>query len=307
MQPKVAILMAVFEDGRFLAEQLSSIRTQDYGNLDVWVSRDCDGEYMSMLLEEQAPGFGAGRFFVLRGPKRGCAANFLSMVMNPDIRADYFAYSDQDDVWERDKLSRAIARLETVPRTIPALYGSRTRLIDGNGLDLGLSPFHGRPPGFRNALIQNIAGGHTMVMNRAAREILIDSGVRDAFLHDWWTYMIVSGAGGRVFYDLHPSVRYRLHDRNLTGAPRGNLSGCVRRLRRILRGRVREANRSNVRILHRARDLLIRENRNVLDLYSDAIENLPFPGLSGIWKSGVYRQTRIGSIGLLAAALFNKL
>ena len=74
----------------------------------------------------------------------------------------------------------------------------------GNGLDLGLSPFHGRPPGFRNALIQNIAGGHTMVMNRAAREILIDSGVRDAFLHDWWTYMIVSGAGGRVFYDLHP-------------------------------------------------------------------------------------------------------
>lgn len=307
MQPKVAILMAVFEDGRFLPEQLSSIRTQDHGNLDVWVSRDCDGGHVSVILEEQATVFGAGRFFVLQGPNRGCAANFLSMVMNPDIRADYFAYSDQDDVWERDKLSRAIARLDTAPPAIPALYGSRTRLIDGNGLDLGLSPFHGRPPGFRNALVQNIAGGHTMVMNRAAREVLIDSGVRDAFLHDWWTYMIVAGAGGRVFYDLHPSVRYRQHDRNLTGAPRGSLGGGVRRLRRILRGQVREANRSNVRILHRARDLLTRENRNVLDLYSDAIENLPFAGLSGIRKSGVYRQTRIGSIGLLAAALFNRL
>ena len=307
MQPKVAILMAVFEDGRFLPEQLSSIRTQDHGNLDVWISRDCDGGHVGGILEEQAPAFGTERFFVLRGPNRGSAANFLSMVMNPDIRAGYFAYSDQDDVWERDKLSRAIARLETVPPAVPALYGSRTRLIDGNGLDLGLSPFHGRPPGFRNALVQNIAGGNTMVMNRAAREVLIDSGVGDALLHDWWTYMIVAGAGGRVFYDLHPSVRYRQHDRNLTGVPRGSLTGCVRRLRRILRGRVREANRSNVRLLHRARDLLTRENRDVLDLYSDAIESLPFTRLSGIRRSGVYRQTRIGSIGLLAAALLGKL
>ena len=33
---------------------------------------------------------------------------FLSLVFNPEIRADYFAYSDQDDVWYRDKLSRAV-------------------------------------------------------------------------------------------------------------------------------------------------------------------------------------------------------
>ena len=299
--------MAVFEDARFLPAQLASIHAQDHENIELWVSRDCDGEHTSVMLEEQASVFGAERFYVLQGPRRGCAANFLSMIMNPDIQADYFAYSDQDDIWERDKLSRAIARLETVPRTVPALYGSRTRLIDGNGFDLGLSPFHGRPPGFRNALVQNIASGHTMVMNRAAREIMIDSGIRDALLHDWWTYMIVSGAGGPVFYDPYPSVRYRQHDRNLTGAPRQGLSGCVRRLRRILGGYVREANRWNVRILHQVRDLLTRENRIVLDVYSEAIESRPFAGLPGIWKSGVYRQTRMGSIGLLTAALFNKL
>ena len=304
---KVAVLMAVYEDTRFLPEQLSSIQAQDHENVEVWVSRDCDGREMSTLLADHVSIFGPDRFTVLKGPKKGFARNFLSMVWNPDIQADYFAYSDQDDVWEPDKLSRAIAELELVPQTIPALYGSRTRLIDGDGRNLGLFPFHGRTPSFANALVQNIASGHTMVMNRSAREVLISSSITDVVFHDWWTYLMITGAAGRVFYDLHPTVRYRQHDRNLTGAPPMHSNGYVRRIRRILEGAGQQANHANIRALQSSRHLLTRENSRILDAYTAVSESSPWTRLRGIWESGVYRQTFLGDIGLLTAAALQKL
>lgn len=299
--------MAVFEDTRFLTEQFSSIRNQDHEDIEVWVSRDCDGERMRTILADQTSAFGADRFFVLKGPEEGSARNFLSMVLNPDIQADFFAYSDQDDIWERDKLSRAIAELELVPRTIPALYGSRTHLIDGKGRSVGLFPFHGREPSFRNALVQNIASGHTMVMNRAAREVLVASGITDVPFHDWWTYLIITGIAGRVFYDLSPTVRYRQHDRNLTGAPPKHVRGCLHRVQRIIDGHVQRANRSNIRALQEVRSLLTPKNRKILDLYCKVTGSSSLARLEGLWNSGVYRQSYLGNLGLLAAVTLNKL
>ena len=305
-RPKVAVLMAVFEDARFLPEQLSSIRAQSHENFEVWVSRDCEDEDVGAVLEEHVPTFGANRFFVLEGPKQGCSANFLSLVFNPEIRADYFAYSDQDDVWYSDKLSRALAVLERVPDAVPAVYGSRTRLTNENGRDLGLSPLFRRPPCFRNALTQNIASGHTMVMNRAARELLYASGVKEGPLHDWWTYLLVTGAGGKMFYDPHPSAWYRQHRRNLIG-PSVRPSDHIRRLARIVRGDFRDSNATNCQALYGARHLLVPENRRIFDTYHQAVTEGRFSSrVQGIRKSGVYRQTRAETLGLLAASLLNK-
>ena len=146
MPSRVAVLMAVFEDTRFLGDQFRSIQAQDHKNCEVWVSRDCDGEFMSIVLENHAAMFGTERFSILAGPRKGSSANFLSLIHNPLIQADYFAYSDQDDYWERDKLSRAVEKLARIPDTIPALYGSRRCLIDENGYASCVYPLCTRNP-----------------------------------------------------------------------------------------------------------------------------------------------------------------
>jgi len=86
-------------------------------------------------------------------PAEGFVANFLSLTCKASIEADYYAYSDQDDVWESDKLERAVRWLQTVPENIPALYCSRTRLVDAENNEIGLSPLFSKPPSFANALI----------------------------------------------------------------------------------------------------------------------------------------------------------
>jgi hypothetical protein len=52
------------------------------------------------------------------------------------------------------------------------------------------------PPSFRNALVQSIAGGNTMVFNVALKRLIENAGPLDVPSHDWWVYILVTGSGG---------------------------------------------------------------------------------------------------------------
>ena len=292
LRPRVAVLLAAFRDARFLPQQLASIHAQNHRNLDLWVSRDCDDREIGRILQRYAPAFPPGRFSVRPGPRKGAAANFLSMAFDPAIEADYFAWCDQDDVWEEDKLARAVAALEKSPARIPALYASRSQLIDAQGRRLGLTSLRNRrPASFANALVESIAGGHTMVLNRSARDLLRTAGIDDIPYHDWWTYMLVTGAGGHVHYDPCPHVRYRLHDGNHTGTGTSLPGRLWRRLRHSLSGRTSSIRRANIRALREARHVLTADNARRLDMFSRVLEAAPWSQWAGLRKSGIYRQT----------------
>ena len=301
--------MAVFQDARFLPMQISSLRAQAGVDLDLWISRDCDEAEVGRVLKKHRKAFETGHFHLRAGPRRGAAANFLSLVFDKAIQADYFAYADQDDVWEPDKLARAVAALERFPAAVPALYGSRSRLIDADGSPLGLSWFDRQAPCFRRALgAQNIISGHSAVFNRAARDLLRASGVRGVPVHDWWTYLLVAGAGGHVLYDPYPGVRYRLHDRNLmhrrtTGGVAGR---AFRALRRLADGESSRKIAASLRALRRAEDLLTPENRIVLDIYEEALGSSLFLRPWRLWRSGVYRPPRLRSVLMFVEAVLNK-
>jgi hypothetical protein len=235
-----------------------------------------------------------------RACRRGSTANFLSLTCRADIEADYFAYADQDDVWEADKLERAVDWLKTVPEDVPALYGSRTLLVDARNQHIGYSPLFERAPDFRNALVQSIAGGNTMVFNRAARDLLRRAGEQvEAITHDWWAYMLVTSCGGRVHYDSHPTVRYRQHGHNQFGANADPIAQ-LRRAKLLLQGRFRGWVDANLRALQRVRHLMTPENQQVLDEFSLARQRWLGASLVGLRRSGIFRQTTVGNLGLLA-------
>jgi hypothetical protein len=109
--------------------------------------------------------------------------------------------------------------------------------------------------------VQSIAGGNTMVFNRAARDLLRQAGENvEAVTHDWWAYMLVTSCGGAVHYDPYPTVRYRQHDANQFGSnvnPRAQL----KRARLLLQGRFRGWVDANLRALQRVRHLMTPENQ----------------------------------------------
>lgn len=304
---KVAILLCTYHGQRFLAEQLDSFAVQTHPNWEVWASDDGSKDATHDILEMYRAKWGGERLSIHFGPAEGFSANFLSLTCKADIAADYFAYSDQDDIWEADKLQRALEWLSTVPEGVPALYCSRTRLVDGGGGEIGLSPLFPKKPDFANALVQSIGGGNTMVFNMAASQLLRDvSSGLSVLTHDWWNYLVISGCGGEVFYDAHPSLRYRQHSGNLVGM---NSSWMARlaRIRMLFQGRFRQWNDEHIASLQLIRDRLTPENRQLLDIWATSRNRWLLPRMWGLWKAGIYRQTILGNLGLIVAAIFKKI
>lgn len=301
----VAILMCTYNGASYLQEQLDSIQTQKYRNWHLYVSDDGSQDSTQDILRTFETKTGQLRIF--QGPRNGFCQNFLSLICNSSIKADYYALSDQDDIWCEDKLLRAVTALSGISRETPALCGSRTKLVDEKNIETGLSPLYRHAPGFRNALVQNIAGGNTMVFNHAARKLILQAGSSiNPVVHDWFLYVAVSGCGGVVIYDPVPSLRYRQHAANLIG---GN-SGCIAKLKRfglMLSGMHQQWNMRNIEALSGLREKLTLENRHIYDEFSRFRDASLWSRLAGLYRTGLYRQTFAGNITLWLAALFKHL
>ena len=304
--PKVAILLCTYYGQHYLADQLESFLAQTHTNWEVWASDDGSQDDTHVILDAYKSKLNSGRLSIHFGPAEGFSANFLSLTCKASIQADYYAYSDQDDIWEADKLQRAVDCLQMVAVGVPALYCSRTCVVDASNNAIGFSPFFKKTPSFANALMQNIGGGNTMVFNNAARELLQKAGENKVVSHDWWAYIVVSGCGGKVFYDTYPSVRYRQHDGNLVGV-NATWSARLVRIRMMWQGRFRNWNDSNIEALQSLRSNLTSENQEILDRFSEARNLSLISRLIGLKRSGIYRQTLFGNLGLIAAAIFKKI
>lgn len=304
--PAVAILLCTFNGQRYLQEQLDSFDAQTHTKWKLWVSDDGSTDNSIALLNNYQNQWPKTRLHIKTGPGRGFAANFLTLLNDSAINADYYAYSDQDDIWNSDKLSKAIQWLESIPQTTPALYCTRTQLIDETGINIGFSPLFKKPPGFANALVQNIGGGNTMVFNEAARNLLKEAGQVDVCTHDWWTYIVVTGCGGAIFYDPTPSLLYRQHGANLCGSNQGWLARAVR-IRMLWQGRFRKWNDQNIKALEKIRHKLTPENHKTLSQFSKARQMSLIPRVFWFKRCGIYRQTLLGNLGLVFAAVFKRI
>ena len=304
----VRILLGLKDGAATLGAQLDSIAAQDHADWSLLLSDDGSRDDWLPVLTAFAERRARGRTFVMQGPRKGFARNFLSLARAAGPLVPYAAFCDQDDAWTPCKLTRATAALRRLPEGRPGLYCSRTVVCGADLEPLRLSPDFRRPPTFANALTQNIAGGNTMVMNRAALDLVQDTAsmAEGVVAHDWWTYQIVTGAGGDVLYDDLPTVHYRQHGSNLIGA-NDTLSASARRAAGVLAGRYRNWNGNNIAALLRARHLLTPEARATLDRFADARRGSLPRRLGALRASGVYRQRRRGTAALWLAAIAGRL
>lgn len=237
---RLKILLATRNGGRHLNEQLQSIDRQTFIDWELLVSDDNSTDETLSILERYQQKLGADRLKIFEGPNDGYAKNFLSLVHAVNDDSDFYAFSDQDDIWEPAKLERAIAEIQAIESDVPVMYCSSTRYIDSAGDHLGYSCRNIKEISFRNALMQNIAGGNTMVFNRRAIFELkyLGERTREIISHDWMLYQLVTGCGGEVIFDTTPTVKYRQHQSNAIGS-NNSFAARLKRLLLFFKGRYR--------------------------------------------------------------------
>ena len=302
----VTILLATRNGADHLHEQLQSLMRQSHEDWRLWVSDDRSTDETPDILEWFRKDCGR-EVQIFEGPCKGATANFMSLLHRPDLPKGPLAYCDQDDVWFPGKLDRALTRLSGQAQSRPALYAGRAKIGASPELIRRDSPLFRKPPSFRNALIQAIGGGNTMMLSAEAVALMRAAGprCRPAF-HDWWSYQLVAGAGGAVIYDSEPMIFYRQHEGNMLGGNRG-LSARRGRIGSLMQGKYHHWVSQNLKALGRCEELLTPDNRQVLSEFRALRKCRGTSALRSWRRAGLYRQNPLETALMATIAMTGRI
>jgi glycosyltransferase involved in cell wall biosynthesis len=228
----VNILLSTHNGQSYLPDLLASLLGQTHRDIHITIRDDGSTDSTYRLLSDWA--CARANVTLTRGDRLGPVGSFFELLSSVDPACGYYAFCDQDDVWLPSKIERAISSLEREGDGAPLLYCSAVEYVDSELRHLGYSKVP-KYINFSNALVENIATGCTIVLNRQAKELVARKAPSRAVMHDAWCYLVIS-AFGRVIYDSKPGVRYRQHGSNVLGAGANGWQRFMRRTRRIVRG-----------------------------------------------------------------------
>ena len=224
---KILILLSSCNGARFLPEQLDSLLAQRARGVEI-LDRDDGSTDESRAILERYRRDGKLRWY--GGENLGPARSFWQLLHDSGD-ADYYAFCDQDDVWDADKLEIAVSALSGIDPELPALYCGDVRVTDAALRPVSDHMLRDMPTDYSHALVKNIAPGCTFVFNRAAKKLLCryDAEKLGIELHDWLAFQIIS-CFGKVVFDPQPHMSYRQHGDNVIGAAASGLQGRLRKL-----------------------------------------------------------------------------
>ena len=302
---KVAVILGFYNGNKYIKEQIKSILDQTFNNIDIFIFDDQSKEKIEL---NKLKNNNKNKIKIIKRKENvGYAKNFLLGLKEAGSNYDFYAFSDQDDIWEKDKIIRGIDALNSTKSKFPMLYFSRTTYYNFDcSIEIGSSKIHPQKPTFANSLLQNIAGGNTILMNKFARQLVVKTLNAEKFIsHDWWCYQIIAGAGGKVIFDKNKTVKYRQHGHNLIGKNNG-FQDIKTRILEFVSGKVRKWSNVNSKNLIKYKYLLEKDNIEVLENFLKARRSKNFlKKLYYYFKSGVYRQSKKESLIFAIGLLFN--
>ncbi|GJB03940.1 alpha-L-Rha alpha-1,3-L-rhamnosyltransferase [Aeromonas caviae] len=255
----IAILLSSFNGVKYLEEQVCSLLKQA-GNImiDIHIRDDGSKDGTQSLIKNLSEKY--PNIYLYEAINVGVIASFLWLVDNIS-GYDYYAFCDQDDVWEPLKLMAAISKLETYDDAIPLAYCSAFQYVDCDLNHIGR--FSSKTDlSIENLLIENCAPGCTMVFNSALREKYHELNVVNVsnriVMHDWF-FLLLASCYGRVVYDENSYLLYRQHSNNVVGIKND--------LKSIIKARARQL----IKELNRPQHLLYVQTKLISEICTDAL------------------------------------
>lgn len=267
MDNTVTILMSTYNGEKYLDEQLESIYNQTIKyKINIVVRDDGSTDNTLNILKKWNKRL---NMKIIEGKNKGVVKSF-NELLSIAPKADYYAFSDQDDVWDKDKLEVAINMLENDEKeNEPKLYFSNASLVDDR-LNKFNRNVHSEDIEINliKIMICNPALGCTMVFNKEALEMINKINIKNSPMHDK-TALIITFLTGKVIYDSQPRMLYRQHDNNVMGT--GN--SLKKRLRQIYQLWIKNNNCSidsySNELLYKMDKIISKEQKDILNMFSE--------------------------------------
>lgn len=222
---KVLVLMASYNGQKYIDEQIQSLFRQEGVEVELLVRDDGSKDDTCAHLDKWAAETNT-RWYT--GEHLNVQFGFFDLMMKAlESDAPYYAFCDQDDVWDADKLKIAVTRLEQITPETPALYYCGQRLVDG---ELNFLSNHrlNKNRSTHARFVLNDMAGCTGVFNRALLEAVTSYRPNYIRMHDVWLTKVCLALGGTLLPDPEPHMSYRQHGNNVIGLSGGLRSKLAR-------------------------------------------------------------------------------
>ena len=228
--PSIAVLLAAYNGMEWIEDQISSILSQKNTSIEVFISVDLSDDKTYEWCQDLAVKNAHVKVLPYGDRFGGAAKNFFRLIRDVDFSCfDYIALSDQDDIWDSDKLHHSISAIEKDN-------------LDGYSSDVIAFWVDGREKLVKKSYPQKkfdyyfeAAGpGCTYVLRRQSvqkfKKFLIKNWecVNLVALHDWMIYAYFRSQDMKWKISNKPLMRYRQHENNQVGINSGLNAYLVR-------------------------------------------------------------------------------
>jgi len=236
----IDIIIATYNGAQFLPSQLDSIIAQEYTDWRILLRDDGSSDATIEVLKDYSERL-QDKLVILNNKQGniGIIENFSYLLAS--TTAPYIMLCDQDDIWNPDKIGLTLQTMKAVelisPDNIPILVHTDLHVVDKqlNMLDKSFWHYQNINPyldSYNKLLIQNTVTGCTVMINKALLNLTLPIPPQ-VIMHDWWLALIAS-TFGKITIVNQPTVLYRQHSNNDTGAKEWSLAFIARKTLTLL-------------------------------------------------------------------------
>lgn len=228
----IHIMMATYNGEKYIREQLDSIFNQSYHEWKLWINDDGSVDNTLAILQEYKEKYPSKIELLYSEQKgRGAKGNFAFIYENVPA-SEYYAFCDQDDIWENEKLYKLMIRISKENQKYPVLIYHDVQIVDKDKKVIapsfykytGLNINHEKI--LQQILLYNCVPGCTMLFNHALKDKV--AGVpASCFMHDWWLLLSAVCMEADVIMINKPLAQYRQHGNNDMGVVKRKSLGQI--------------------------------------------------------------------------------
>lgn len=306
MESKVDIILAAYNGEKYIAEQIESIIKQSFKNWRLLIRDDNSTDRTLNIIKKYSQLDNRIRIVENNNSNKGVTKNF-EILLNIS-KAEYTAFSDQDDVWLPCKIEKMMKEIQQTEKE----YGYENAVLihtdayiadkDLNILSENFIADYGHKEGLNKLLFASKVQGASMMINKKLKKRILPlpDGLQ---LYDYYISLICEIFGIRKFID-QSLMYYRIHDNNLLG----RYGNKIDLLKRFLKRESYLSRETEIYAVKSFKEKYIQSlNKNEIKMIDDYL-NLNnncslFEKIEVILKNGF--EDRYGKASLLLRALIN--
>lgn len=206
---RIAVLMSTYNGHLYLDKQLESLANQTVSNdMTVYIRDDGSLDNTFAIIDGWKKKL---RIVLYKEKNVGPAMSFWTLLMKSEIKADYYAFCDQDDIWDANKIEKGIEHLKGNIQ----LYACNCRIIDENDRVIKRYRIKGVPNmDIQKLFVSGCTQGCSMIFSDVLCQYIRKANISFVPMHDL-ILMLYAKCEGTIYWDEEPHFGYRVHSNNV--------------------------------------------------------------------------------------------